>query len=97
MDTRDGSSEGFGLEVYLKLWRWVESENRWDLNSKVDRPHGRHRVHSLTFSPRTQEEVDIILASAGGDAQVKTWCMKVQVDKKAEATGMIHRPRAEFV
>lgn len=85
VDLRDGSDEGFGLEVYLKLWGWYESENRWDLNTKVDRPHGNHKVHSISFSPSAQNEMGTLLVSTGGDGNTKTWATKVHTEKNEES------------
>lgn len=89
VDIRDGSDEGFGLEVYLKLWRWYEAENRWDLNTKIDRPHGNHKLHSIAFCPVAQNETDTLLVSTGGDGHTKTWAIKVQVEKNEDATGQL--------
>jgi len=86
VDIRDGSDEGFGIEVYLKLWRWYEEENRWDLNTKIDRPHGNHKLHSIAFCPVAQNETDTLLVSTGGDGNTKTWAMKVQFEKNEDAT-----------
>jgi NET1-associated nuclear protein 1 (U3 small nucleolar RNA-associated protein 17) len=83
IDMRDGSDEGMGLDVFLKIWQWNESEKAWDLNTKVDRPHGSNKVHSIAFSS-THHGSGPLLASTGGDANVRTWNLRQQTDKDSE-------------
>jgi NET1-associated nuclear protein 1 (U3 small nucleolar RNA-associated protein 17) len=83
IDMRDGSDEGMSVDVFLKIWRWNESEKTWDLNTKVDRPHGSNKVNSLAFSP-SHHGAEPLLASTGGDANVKTWNLRRQTDKDPE-------------
>ncbi|KIM33744.1 hypothetical protein M408DRAFT_18764 [Serendipita vermifera MAFF 305830] len=84
VDMRDGSNEGMGLEVFLKIWMWDTTEKTWDLNTRIDRPHGNNKVHSLAFSP-TRDGTEPLLASGGGDANVKTWNPKQQTEKGSES------------
>ena len=83
IDMRDGSDESIGLDVFLKVWQRNESEKTWDLNTKVDRPHGSNKVHSIAFSS-TPHGSGPLLASTGGDANVRTWNLRQQPDKDSE-------------
>ncbi|CAE6472908.1 unnamed protein product [Rhizoctonia solani] len=61
-------------EIYLKFWKWnnsgfAASSNLCTLNTRIDRPHGEHRVTSLAFHPRGGE----MLATTGEDGVVKMW------------------------
>lgn len=89
IDMRDGSDEGMSLEVFLKLWSWNESERSWELNTKIDRPHGSNKVYSLVFSP-TLLGAEPMLASSGADGNVKTWNLKQQTEKGEESQGELH-------
>ncbi|PVG01982.1 WD40 repeat-like protein [Serendipita vermifera] len=86
VDMRDGSSEGFGLEIYLKFWFWDEMTKTWHLNTKIDSPHGANKVHSLAFSPTSLKTEGVLLVSTGDDGNTKTWCMRVSSQKGDEST-----------
>ncbi|KAG6868876.1 hypothetical protein C0993_008624 [Termitomyces sp. T159_Od127] len=64
--------DGFRNEIYLKLWRWDVKIGRWTLNTRIDCPHGPHRVTCLTFSPGLKP----LLVTSGEDGAVKTWGLK---------------------
>jgi NET1-associated nuclear protein 1 (U3 small nucleolar RNA-associated protein 17) len=87
VDMRDGFSEGFGLECYLKFWLWDEMANTWHLNTKIDSPHGNHKVNSLAFNPASFETGDVLLVSTGDDGNTKTWCTRLSSQKSDESTG----------
>ncbi|KAG8810619.1 hypothetical protein FRC17_002857 [Serendipita sp. 399] len=80
IDSRDGSAEGFGLEVCLRIWHWEESDQLWDLNTRIDQPHGNYAVNSLSFNPAASGQ-DLMLASTGDDNQIKTWCIRTTQTK----------------
>ncbi|CAE6412925.1 unnamed protein product [Rhizoctonia solani] len=62
-------------EIYLKFWKWNNADsptappNLCTLNTRIDRPHGEHRVTSLAFRPRGGD----MLATTGEDGLVKIW------------------------
>lgn len=91
VDMRDDSNEGFGKEIFLKIWEWDATNNTWDLNTKIDSPHGDHSVNSLSFSPSSRiEQREPLLVSTGDDLNVKTWMVRVSSDKKAEVTSNVN-------
>lgn len=83
IDMRDGSDEGMGLNVFLKIWQGDELEKTWDLNTKIDRPHGSSKVQSIAFSSSNHVSGPL-LASTGDDANVRTWNLRRQTDKDSE-------------
>ncbi|KAG6841761.1 hypothetical protein C0991_007090 [Blastosporella zonata] len=68
IDVRQGD-DGFRDEIYLKLWRWDAKSSRWTLNTRVDHPHGFHKVTCISFSPVSKH----LLVTTGEDGAVKTW------------------------
>lgn len=64
--------DGFRNEIYLKLWRWDVKISRWTLNTRIDHPHGPHRVTCLVFSPGLKP----LLVTSGEDGAIKTWGLK---------------------
>ncbi len=75
IDVRAGLTEGFGLELYLKIWEWVGGSQSWILNTKILRPHGENRVLCMDFNPRNSEE-ECLLVTTGSDLQIKMWKRK---------------------
>ncbi|KAG8762610.1 hypothetical protein FRC11_008508 [Ceratobasidium sp. 423] len=70
-------------EIYLKFWKWnngdsAASSNLCTLNTRIDRPHGEHRVTSLAFHPRGGE----MLATTGEDGIVKLWGIRRSPDEE---------------
>ncbi|KAH7334387.1 quinon protein alcohol dehydrogenase-like superfamily [Rhizoctonia solani] len=71
-------------EIYLKFWKWnnedstTRSSNLCTLNTRIDRPHGEHRVTSLAFHPRGGE----MLATTGEDGIVKMWGIRRSSDEE---------------
>ncbi|QRW24650.1 3-ketoacyl-CoA-thiolase, peroxisomal protein [Rhizoctonia solani] len=66
-------------EIYLKFWKWnnADSTTTPSLNTRIDRPHGEHRVTSLAFHPRGD-----MLATTGEDGQVKLWGIRKSSDEE---------------
>ena len=60
-------------EVYLKIWQWDRKSSFWILNTRIDRPHGPHRVSGVAFRPRAHTQSDLLLATVGQDGNIKTW------------------------
>jgi hypothetical protein len=70
-------------EIYLKFWKWnvgpisatgnatttTTASKLCTLNTRIDRPHGDHRVTSIAFHPAGAE----VLATTGEDGLVKMW------------------------
>ncbi|KNZ77003.1 WD repeat-containing protein 75 [Termitomyces sp. J132] len=65
--------DGFQNEIYLKLWRWDVKNGRWTLNTRIDHPHGPHRVTCISFSSGLKPS----LATSGEDGAVKIWGLKL--------------------
>jgi NET1-associated nuclear protein 1 (U3 small nucleolar RNA-associated protein 17) len=63
----------------MKIWQWDPASSSWTLNSRIDRPHGIHRVHALTFTPAGTRP---FLVSTGGDGNVKVWRITAMSTKK---------------
>jgi len=79
IDSREGD-EYFRGEVHLKVWRWESSTGLWNLNTRIDRPHGPARVTSIVFSP-CDSSGDILMTS-GEDGNVKSWRIRSITNKK---------------
>jgi len=84
VDVRDDPYDDFGIEIALKIWRWESSDGRWELNTRIERPHGSHRVRSVEFAPRD----DGLLVSTGEDGNIKTWIERKVKEKKGEGDGL---------
>jgi NET1-associated nuclear protein 1 (U3 small nucleolar RNA-associated protein 17) len=81
IDSR-GGDESFHGEVFLKVWRWESSSGLWNLNTRIDRPHGQAKVTSIVFSP-DESFGSTLLVTSGEDGNVKSWRIRNVVDKKA--------------
>ena len=85
-----GGSEDFERETYMKIWQWDPTSSSWALNSRVDRPHGIHRVNALTFAPVGERP---FLVSAGGDGRVKVWRVtSITNEKRGQEEGGLDPP-----
>ncbi|KAH7886105.1 WD40-repeat-containing domain protein [Phlebopus sp. FC_14] len=91
VDHREGD-ESFRGEIYLKLWYWDKRNAFWILNTRVDRPHGHHRVTSITFSPDSH---NVELVTTGEDGNVKMWRIRSMKDKHGN-TEVSWTPRTSF-
>ena len=72
IDSRDGDV-GFRAEVYLKFWSWATKERNWVLNTRVDLPHGTHKVTHCSFSPSSDASDRMYLVTTGEDGFIKVW------------------------
>lgn len=70
LDVRD-SNETFQGEIYLKLWQWDRASRNWNLNSRIDQPHGTDSINHADFSPDSN-----ILVTVGADGFAKTWRLR---------------------
>ena len=86
MATIDGreADGGFERESYLKIWQWDAASSTWNLNSRIDRPHGIHKVTALLFAVAPEHP---FLVSTGEDGNVKVWRIRILAGKKREAEG----------
>ncbi|KAJ4485810.1 WD40 repeat-like protein [Lentinula aciculospora] len=80
-------NEDFQGEVYMKIWHWEQKTSLWTLNTRIDRPHGLHKVLALSFSPRPQDGQESYLVTTGGDGAVKTWRLRSDREKNREGEG----------
>ena len=72
VDNRNGDT-GFRAEVYLKIWSWATKERNWVLNTRVDQPHGTHKVTYCSFSPISDTGDRAYLVTTGEDGLIKVW------------------------
>ncbi|KIJ54655.1 hypothetical protein M422DRAFT_24559 [Sphaerobolus stellatus SS14] len=71
----------FEREAYLKIWQWDVPSSTWNLNSRIDRPHGIHKVTALLFAAAAGYPY---LVSTGEDGNVKVWRVRTVSGKKGE-------------
>jgi NET1-associated nuclear protein 1 (U3 small nucleolar RNA-associated protein 17) len=88
IDVRDDPYNGFGMEIALKIWRWESTEGRWELNTRIERPHGPYCVRSVEFAPRSEG----LLVSTGEDGTIKTWIERRVKDKTGEVDRLFTLP-----
>lgn len=79
VDARDGE-DGFGGEIYLKIWAWERKTSNWILNTRIDRPHGLHKITDISFSPISHER-QLQLVTTGKDGYAKIWRLCVLVSR----------------
>ena len=84
LDVRDDLYDDFGMEIALKIWRWESTGGQWELNTRIERPHGLHRVRSVEFSPNDEG----LLVSTGEDGSIKTWIERKAKEKMGEVHGL---------
>ncbi|EMR10798.1 hypothetical protein PNEG_00945 [Pneumocystis murina B123] len=61
-------------EIYLKFWRWDSTNKKWDLNTRIDSPHGLgKKVNGLHASPNKKK-----FSTIGSDGSLKIWKLKVK-------------------
>ncbi|KAG6910523.1 hypothetical protein DXG01_009942 [Tephrocybe rancida] len=85
------ADDGFRDEIYLKLWRWDMKNSRWILNTRVDYPHGFHKVTCISFSPASKD----LLVTTGEDGAVKTWGVR-SIKRKSGAVEEFWVARSTF-
>jgi NET1-associated nuclear protein 1 (U3 small nucleolar RNA-associated protein 17) len=83
IDGRDGGDD-FQNDVYLKIWQWHAASTSWELNSRIDRPHGTAKVSALVFAPAHGHQH---LLSTGEDGNVKVWRVRSVTTKNGEKEG----------
>ncbi|KZO95924.1 WD40 repeat-like protein [Calocera viscosa TUFC12733] len=93
IDVRRGGEE-LDLDVdravtRLKVWRWNGQRKEWELNTRVERPHGTGEVTSLAWMPEPplgsgKAELGCLLATTGKDGNVKTWRARVGRGEEGE-------------
>ncbi|KAF8832075.1 hypothetical protein HHX47_DHR1001243 [Lentinula edodes] len=86
IDTR-APPEDFQGEVYLKIWHWDQRTSLWILNTRINRPHGLHKILAMSFSPRPRAGQESYLVTTGGDGAVKTWRLRSDREKSQGGEG----------
>ncbi|VDB86572.1 unnamed protein product [Peniophora sp. CBMAI 1063] len=71
VDVREGD-DSFRGEAYLKIWHWDKAAGFWELNTRVDRPHGLDAITAVSFSPEPAN----LLVTTGRDNNIKIWRLK---------------------
>ena len=87
VDCRD-RDDGIRCESHLKIWQWNCKADCWILNTRIDRPHGLHKITCLSFSPPLREHQSIRLVSTGEDGNVKIWGLRVAKDRSGDIEGL---------
>lgn len=86
IDSREGDDD-FRGESYLKLWWWDRKAGFWILNTRIDRPHGPHKITAVTFSPSSSDYQPLYLATTGNDGNAKTWRIRTTKSKTGVSEG----------
>lgn len=84
MATLESRQAGAGLssDSALKFWRWNNKEGKYIMNSRVDKPHSKGKVLSMSFSPSPalssmEDDLDNgkdpLFVTTGTDLNTKTW------------------------
>lgn len=77
VDVRE-TDDSFRGEVYLKIWHWEKAGGFWELNTRVDRPHGLSAISAVSFSDHTH-----LLVTTGRDGYIKTWRLKTVNERRS--------------
>ncbi|OSX67273.1 hypothetical protein POSPLADRAFT_1051423 [Postia placenta MAD-698-R-SB12] len=77
------SDETFRAESHMKIWRWHQKSATWTLNTRVDRPHGLHRVTAVAFRP-VSKGTESIFVTTGEDGNIKSWRVQSTTQKSGE-------------
>lgn len=76
VDSRQGGGS-LSNEVALKFWRWGESEGRYILNTRVDKPHDDNNcVSSMAFRPvisHSDADELLFVTTSHDDKKIKIW------------------------
>ncbi|KZV74810.1 WD40 repeat-like protein [Peniophora sp. CONT] len=91
VDVREGD-DAFRGEAYLKIWHWEKASGFWELNTRVDRPHGLSAVTAVSFS----SEPTTLLVTTGRDGHIKTWRLKSINEKRSGNTERFWVLRSTF-
>lgn len=79
-----------GAEVALKIWEWKQDKGagEFELNTRIDRPHDRDRVTSLSFAPRRVGQEKYVILTSGENGTLRTWGLEtVKANKNDEESG----------
>jgi len=95
IDSREGDI-GFHTEVYLKIWSWDQRQGSWNLNTRIDRPHGTEKVADISFSPTTRDSKDLYLVTTGKDGHIKLWTLSSQGTSEKESDVWVLRAILNF-
>lgn len=69
-----------GTEVTLKIWKWTRSNGAgmFELNTRIDRPHDKGRVTSMSFAPSRSDSQEHILLTTGENGSLRLWGVETQ-------------------
>lgn len=87
IDSRQGD-DTFRGEIYLKIWCWDRKTGYWILNTRIDRPHGLHKVTAVAFGPPIKGRFPLSLVTTGGDGYIKTWIIRRTKRKSGGSEGL---------
>ena len=71
-------------EVYLKIWRWDSQSKRWELSSRIDKPHSTCTsiILDLASDPSSAG-----FATIGDDYTLRIWKPSVRLRNRREVSG----------
>jgi NET1-associated nuclear protein 1 (U3 small nucleolar RNA-associated protein 17) len=84
VDSRD-QDEALRSEISLKFWAWDSTNSRWTLNTRIDHPHGDHRVTASEYQPAQDANRPCLLVSGGADGSVKMWRLRAATGSENSA------------
>jgi hypothetical protein len=86
--SESGSGFCFGIEVALKIWHWSKTMGTFELNTRIDRPHQRMKVTSLSFAPASIGKEKYLLLTSGENGMLRTWGLETpKAAKRADEDG----------
>lgn len=71
-------------EVYLKIWRWDNQSKRWELSSRIDKPHS---TCTSTILGLASDPSSAGFASIGDDYTLRIWKPSVRRRNRREVSG----------
>lgn len=86
VDAREGDESSHG-EVYLKIWSWDVKSSSWNLNTRIDRPHGPAQVTAAAFRPQNLTSSEAQLVTTGKDGNIKIWRTRTSKTKNGQTEG----------
>lgn len=81
---REAEEQSSRREVYLKIWRWDSQFKRWELNSRIDKPHSASMgtILDLASDPSSAG-----FATVGDDYTLRIWKPLVRHRNGREVSG----------
>ena len=71
-------------EIYLKIWRWDSQSKRWELSSRIDKPHS---TCTSTILDLASDPSSAGFATIGDDYTLRIWKPSVRRRNRREVSG----------